>query len=922
MRSLPLVVLLIILLPVRLFAATIPVTLAENNAEIPAYKPGSVVVRRIVVTYNGSGPAEFTATIQLPSGFRLLSGSQVLNFQRPGTDLLLVSFKIPTNAVAGDYSGILRLEAARGGFAELAMPFKILPVMKLRTTLLEQPDYLLAGAAYRVVFACANDGNVSLTADAKASSSAGFDIRLEATRFALLPGETKRLAVIIATPLDLYTQVKNIVVLDLRAVEDELIKASSTSVVDIIPRTTGKESRYNYIPGKVSAQGVFQHGASDVYGLQAQITGQGYLDESESTQLYFQVRQPLTGVGTLIADQHEYFIKVTGTDYSTALGTQFFSLSPLIESSQYGTGVSVSKTFGPLTFSAFTMDNLLDGRNETRSGGKINYRFKDWGVAAFNVMDADDDGRWSAGSLEGHFLTPSGNRLEWEYASSTERRSDDALFASLGGSTDNFSYFLKYLRADPLYRGSIEDIGQAIASFTFSPMRTVQLNAMISSRENRLYQVFPDRLDSSQVGLSRSATKGTRISADFLSNAERKREEMPAYFAERESFRIGMQQKTGAVDFGVSYEIGTRYDYAELYRTFTERLNTSFNLEAGALGDVKASLGFVFRDAESTKVPNSDVALTWEKKLNSRTGVSAMYRTVNSQQSFYQGADTLSLKMNMLFPDQSDLAITATYGPSRISGLKEDFSVTIGYSSPLQMPVSVKKNTGRVEGKVTDAETGKALPDVLLRIGSSVAATDAFGHYQFHSLFPGVQRLYIDPASLPAGFIPAENMPMEIMIDSSAVEKNILVTKASTIKGRIIVYRFDQNYSQTRIDAAPAYVDPQGMAGILLTVEGPGGSRKALSSDDGSFMFPPLKQGHWTLKVPASAIQEGAFAEKTSFEFNLGPGQMDELTIKIYPKARQIRFIDQGTVSEDIQFEDRLEEEAVPTEEQKPVLDD
>jgi hypothetical protein len=74
-------------------------------------------------------------------------------------------------------------------------------------------------------------------------------------------------------------------------------------------------------------------------------------------------------------------------------------------------------------------------------------------------------------------------------------------------------------------------------------------------------------------------------------------------------------------------------------------------------------------------------------------------------------------------------------------------------------------------GTVTDAETGKALSDVLLRIGSSVAATDPFGHYQFHSLFPGVHRLYIDPASLPSGFIPVENIPMEIIIDGETVQK-------------------------------------------------------------------------------------------------------------------------------------------------------
>jgi len=917
-------VLLVLLVPAQLFAANIPVTLTEKYTEVPAYAPGSVVVRRILVTYNGSGPAEYTASLQLPDGFRLLSGSQVLVFQRPGTDLLLVSFKIPTTAQAGDYSGTLKLENSRSGFGELIIPFRILPVMKLRTTLLEQPDYLLAGAAYRVVFACANDGNVPLTADATATSSAGFDIRVEASRFALLPGETRQLAVIIATPLDLYTQVKNIVRLDLRAVENELIRISSTSIVDIIPRTTGKESRYNFIPGKISAEGVFQHGGSDAYGLQAQITGQGALDETGSTRIFFQALQPLTGAGTLVPDQNEYFMKVTGSDYSTALGTQFFSLSPLVESSQYGAGISVSRTYGPLGFSAFTMDNLLGGRQENRSGGKINYRFKDWGVAAFNLMDAaaDDGGRWTSGSLEGHFLTPTGNRLEWEYASSTEDRSDDAIFASLGGSTDVFSYFFKYLRAGPWYRGSLEDVGQSLLSFNYRPARTVQLNAMFSSRGNRLAQEFPDRLDSSQLGVSWATAKGTRITADFLSNAERRREGIPAYFVERENFRMGMQQKSGTADLGISYEFGTLYNHAESKRTFSERMNTTLDIAAGELGDLKTSMGFTFRDAESAKVPFSDVALSWNKKLNSRTVVSATYRTINSGRSFYQGADNLSLKLSMLFPDQSNLAVTATYGPSRISGSSEDFSVTMGYSSPLQIPVSVKKNTGRVEGKVTDAETGKALPDVLLRIGSSVAATDPFGHYQFHSLFPGVHRLYVDPASLPSGFIPVENMPLEITSDGSTAEKNILATKASSIKGRIVVFRFDQNYAQTRIDAAPAYVDPQGMAGVLLTVEGPGGSRKALSGDDGTFMFPPLRQGRWTLKVPASAIQEGAFAEKTSFEFNLGPGQTDEFTIKIYPKARQIKFIDQGTVSEEIQVEDMNVDETMPSEEAAPILDD
>ena len=896
---------------VSLSVLTAQVSILEKATEIPGYEPGTLVVRPVLIKYEGSGPSTFSTTVQLPDTWRLLSGKQIVPFNRAGSELVLISFFLPRNTAAGEYQAVVTLDSTSGFSMDLVMQIKVLPVMQLGVSLLEQPDYILAGSAYRVVFACSNTGNVPIGASVKAISSAGFNVRTESQRLTLLPGEITKLSVIIDTPINLYTQVRHILRLELRAYEKDTVQASAASVVDIIPRTTGSESRYNTIAGRIETQGVIQFGESALLGLQGSLSGQGFLDSGQTTSMSFMVRAPLAGAGTLIPDQDEYYVQVIGSDYSATLGTQYSTLSALTESSFYGTGASVGKTFGQLGLSAFTLDNLLDGRSESRSGGKASYRVGDQGMVSFNLLEAVAEDHWTTASLEGRFLTSFGNRFEWEYAASSESGIDDAFYASLGGSMDNVSYFLKYLRAGPLYRGSFKDQEHAMASFSYSPIRTVRLQAVLASKAYSLEQDYPNQLDSSQLGVLWSALPGTQFTAGFRHIISIKRQEGPLDRVEQEVFRLGLVKDLGAANLALNYEFGTLYDFAGPSRGYSERFNAKLDVASGVLGSIGVGLGLQYRDHESTKTPYSDFSLNWKKELTGTTDVSASYRSVNSEQSYFKGSDNLSIRLDMLFPNQSALGITATYMPPRISGPEDGFKLTLGFSSPLQIPVSVKENIGRIEGKVMDAESGKPLPDVVPRLGNAVAATDAFGHYQFHSLFPGLHRLYLDPASLPEGYIPAIPMPMEVATDKEALARDIPIIKASAISGRIILYNFDRTIQRSQASGLSAYVDPQGMPGVLLSVSGPGGVKRALSGNDGSFVFPPLQPGNWTLAIPDGVLPKGAFAEKNRFDFSLKPGQASEVLVKIFPQVRQIQFIDEGTIFEEL-----------PVYEEPPVLEE
>lgn len=875
------------------------VSIQEKITEVPGYEPGTLIVRPVVIKYEGMGPATFSTTVQLPDTWRLLSGRLMIPFSNAGSELLLVSFFVPRNTAAGDYQAVVTLDSTSGFSMDLVMSVKVLPVMKLDVALLEQPDYVLAGAAYRVIFACSNEGNVPIGASVKAVSSAGFNIRTELQRLTLLPGEITRLSVIIDTPINLYTQVRHILKLELRALERDTAHDSSTSVVEVIPRTSGRESRYNTIQGRLETTGVMQFGELDLLGLQGALSGQGFLDNRQTTSLAFMVRAPLAGAEILVPDQEEYFVEVVGSDYSATLGTQYKNLSSLTESSFQGTGVALGKTIGQFGFSGFTLDRLLEGRPESRSGGKVSYRFGDRGVASLNLLEGVDEGRWTAASFEGNFRTSSGSRLGYEYAVSSEETIDEALYATLGGSTDNFSYFLKYLKAGPQYQGSLEDQEQALASFSYRPLRTVSLYGVLGSKMYRLEQTFPDRLDSSQLSVLWTALPGTRFTAEIRQVTTLKHQASPLDRLEQEIFRLGVIKDQGPVDLKLGYEFGTLFDFAETGRSFSERLTAKLDVASGVLGSIGVGLGLQYRDHESAKTPYSDFTLSWKKELMGRSSISAAYRRVDSAQSYYKGSDNLSIRFDMLFPSQSELGLIAAYGPVRSSGSSDGLKLTIGFSSPLQIPVSVKENLGRIEGKVLEGGSGKPIPDVVLRLGNAVAATDAFGQYQFHSLFPGLHRLYLDPASLPAGYIPAAAMPIGLATEKGTITKDILITKASVISGRIVLYDLDRTMQKGRSDGGAAYMDPRGIPGVLLSVSGPGGIRRALSGSDGSFVFQALQPGVWTLAVPAGILPKDVFAETNRFEFNLEPGQASEVLVKVFPQIRQIQFIDEGTVIEE-----------------------
>src|ERR1035437_6109253 len=86
-----------------------------------------------------------------------------------------------------------------------------------------------------------------------------------------------------------------------------------------------------------------------------------------------------------------------------------------------------------------------------------------------------------------------------------------------------------------------------------------------------------------------------------------------------------------------------------------------------------------------------------------------------------------------------------------VSGSADARAIYLEFRSPVRLPVGPSRVTGRAEGWITDAATGKPLVGALVRISDQAAVTDKAGRVAFSGLAPAKERVSIDATGAAAG---------------------------------------------------------------------------------------------------------------------------------------------------------------------------
>lgn len=473
---------------------------------------------------------------------------------------------------------------------------------------------------------------------------------------------------------------------------------------------------------------------------------------------------------------------------------------------------------------------------------------------------------------------------------------------------------MEYIYAEPDFPGYYRDREYISGNFFFPVKKHLTLNAVLRQEKNNL-DLDPSIESAAlsrygQIGLDYRFKTGTTISVESRFRTREDRLPEPDFDDRELTYKVRLGQTFKKLFFNVSAERGKTKDRLKdqtsdvgIYEGscyFMPTHNQSYG------GYVRYS---DYRNSGDEGRDTINTGLTGAFKIGRKASVNLKLDRYDSIGTDSGDRHSFDLALSYLFPNKSRISAHGRhtlYG--RNSDQEDETAFIVEFTIPFGMPAGRKKSVGMLEGYVHDQEAGQPIPNAILRLNGATAVTDSDGKFTFPALKPGTFYLNVDSASIGLDRIPAQKTPLKVDIEGGKEESvNIEITKSADFIGKIMVYEFakedglQKGFSISKGGKKAAgeegkdkMVETCSLPNALLELKSKEETWRVLSDRKGRFRFDDVRPGQWMLTVRADNMPQYHYLEKDSFEIELAPGERKEMLIRVLPKKRTIRIIEQG----------------------------
>jgi len=919
------------------------VQVSPAGAELLEAKPPQILTTLFRVTNNGKRRRKFEASVELPAGWKLITREFPFELAPGQTDLRLVSFLVPYSSLAGKYQ-ITYLVRDRE-FLSVSDLFPVtiivLPVPRLELRVLQAPDYVVAGEKYSASFLVVNEGNVAISVALTMKSDEDYTASLDADTIELAPGQARTVVATVTTDADIRRKIshKLRVFAVASGVEQIELMAETTSLVEIAPSITGSEDRYHRIPARMKLVGLFEDSDDDRSGFQTEISGGGPLDEDKSKHIDFLFRFPDLDGDSVLGEKDEYRLSLWTDTYRVDLGDRTYSLSSLTERHIYGRGAEGALTLGEYALGAYYMKTRWVDPQEEQIGAYFKFPVTERADMILNYLSKEMDDQDTSSpssrvpsesdifSIRGRFEPSENVDIDLEWALGINHGEDvqkhgDAYRLEASSFRDFLSYRLELIHADRDFFGQYNDLDFLSGSVMFRLLKDLKFHSEFRQEEQNQDPgdgstgAFRER--QSRIGFLYRPRAGTNISLDYR-RREREDRLSPAEFDDVED-TVGLTwaQQLNKFDISLSGEWGTMEDNltgdtcdVQAYE-IAAHFQPSSNQSYGGFLEYRDDSDFGGNDRHDfTAGVNVSVWIT------DRTSLFLSARLTDSDSS----ADryTADVKLKHRFANEHEVSVWGRNTSLEDSGQDAESSVMVTYTIPFGLPVSRKKNVGRIVGCVYDEDSQQPMRKVVLHLNGATAVTDRNGEFIFPSLKPGGYYLGVDTASIGLDRIPTQRTPMDVAVrEGEEVHMKISVTRSARVSGQINVHhpagqncalvdekgngfiagdgnhnkqqRKDQDQSAEKEDPG----EVEGLANVVIELKMGSETQRRITDSEGRFVFERVRPGQYEIKVLAARVPDHYYIEQDTFNVGVTSGCKKDISIRILPKKRSINMIQQG----------------------------
>jgi hypothetical protein len=608
------------------------------------------------------------------------------------------------------------------------------------------------------------------------------------------------------------------------------------------------------------------------------------------------------------------------------IGDQSYDLSRLTSAWSYGRGLGIE--YNPhkkrISFGGHYVESRWGKPEEKESGYYIGYQINDVLSARTNFLRKDKDAydifpliRDDIWSFQTEYKPRKELKLEMEYAysNSDNRKEGDiedyAYYLNISGrlcQKSNYNFYITH--AEPDYYGNYHDSEYIYGNFSFPlPFLTRgyisyrQWERNLDRRMDRGSAPFEKQWE---IGINRDISRNWYMSL-FYDDLFREEKLIPPDYKYDEdgiTLRLGRKGEKSNLLFDIRTadhkDCLTGYsrrgwNYGAFF-TYKPTEKNYFSLHVG-FGDDKALRGsYLLRKSNNLDFiaswnPDPDLNLDfWYTKYN--------FDSDNSE------SDSYNCSFHYSLPNKHRIGVQVCH---YTGDLREDeTSYMLTYTIPLGIPICKKKNVGSIKGIVYDAESPdkKGISGVILRVNGKTAVTNSKGEYIFPSAVPGSYQIYVDRSSIGLDKITEQKLPItvEVKVGKSS-NVDIGVVRSCNVFGKVIVIPGNNNENNGNggvVIGEPGgkngKKEPEPLANVLVELTNGEEVMRRTTNQKGEFLFDNVRPGSWHIKVYDHNLPSYHYLETPEQDITLKPGQNKEITIRVLPKIRQIKFIDEGVI--------------------------
>lgn len=875
----------------------------------------------------------FRSATQLPEGWRHMTEDSPVSLIPGQTTVRLVSFHVPQNALAQQYQLGYSVMAAEDSSlcSSLSVDINVLLKANLEARVLQAPQVVIAGEEFHSQIQVSNLSNRSFSIGLKVESTEGYPCDLDRDELRLNAGESEILTVKVRTDSKIRNRINHNFQLKANVLKfnKEVVEAAVNVRTEIIPLKSGEEDYKHKYPAGIKWIGFIGENTGSV--LQLELSGSGAIPNMGIKEIDFLLRGPgKTELLNFGLYREEYRLSIETGKIGINLGDRVFSLTKLSEYGMYGRGAEGRVSLGRFYLRTYYQESLFSIPAKNQKALQLNYRATENLEFTLSYLNKKEKSipENNILSIKGHFVSDPFN-LSLEYARgengiNENGRSDYAYWVETFGNIDDiFSYRLNRIQAGPMYPGSYSGLLFNSARLSLFLYKKLRLRASYSNfnrntQDNSIHSTNEERY--TLFGLHYRWNKRIDLGIDYKEQARTAVLQNPSFDYIDRAVRFSISPHLGFVNLQGLVDIGKT-----LNRLTGE---TRSLVDLNASGTVTFFKRFAFSGYFQLRDQEEDFTGDYERNANvnislkfnlGKTDVYAFYRKSMYYEFFdrilfdqslveellYNHLDIFEIVLKQHLFKSHSISFRLRHASNAIHDLAPEKEIIglVEYTIPVGLPVGRNQEVGELSGRVYDAQNGRAgIAGVIVKIGQRMTVSNKDGLFVFHGLKAGTSFLSVEQRTLGPHRVTLQPTPISIDIPGGRkTECQVGVMESGMISGQIILYGFVDDEAKVQFRSPKSideikYVEKYGLANTLVELRGEQNVYRQISDENGVFRFDELRPGKWELRIIDEAPDDHHW-EKSSFDFDIDPGERDKVLIRGIPRVRQIKLLGEGVVS-------------------------